>query len=191
MRDTFLALKIWKEFPTKVKRILTILMFFLLSIAVTAAGVSAPLTKEKASKISEEMEELQDYVLTADVFRSLTMIFGNNFVLCLSFFIPFVGPIFGFHVLYNTGVAIAAQSIIEGVDPHLIFLSMFILPFSWLEFLSYSTAFAESAWLTWGIIKRGWRRELVNMCIMISLCAVILLIAALIEVTIIRVLTGT
>ncbi|MEM1589102.1 MAG: stage II sporulation protein M [Candidatus Bathyarchaeia archaeon] len=186
-----MALKIWKEFPLSIKRLLTVLMFFLLSIAITAAGVSTPLTREEATTISEEMKELQDYVSTANLFRGLTMIFGNNFVLCLSFFVPFAGPLFGFYALYSTGVVIAAQSISEGVNPHLLFLSLFILPFTWLEFLSYSTAFAESVWLTWGIIKRGWRGELMNTCIMVTLCAVMLLVAAFIEIAIIKFLAGT
>ncbi|MEM3766351.1 MAG: hypothetical protein QXU46_04915, partial [Candidatus Bathyarchaeia archaeon] len=85
---------IWKGFPTKVKRILTVLIFFLVSIAVTVAGVSTPLTEREASEINEELGEMQDYLSTADLFRGATLIFGNNFVLCLSFFVPFIGPIF-------------------------------------------------------------------------------------------------
>jgi hypothetical protein len=181
-----LASSIWKEFPTKIKRIITILIFFLVSIAVTVAGVSTSLTEGEASKINDELGEMQDYISTVDMFRGATLIFGNNFVLCLSFFVPFVGFFFGFYVLYSTGVAIAAQSICNGVNPHLVFLSLFIFPFTWLEFLAYSAAFAENAWLSWRIIRRNWRREIVNACIMISICAVTLLIAAFIEIALIK-----
>lgn len=184
-----LALDIWRGFPSKVKRVITILMFFIISVAVTATGVSAPLSKEEASTITEEVKDVQDYVLTVDVLRGATLIFGNNFVLCLSFFVPVVGILFGFYVLYSTGVVIAAQSIVGGVNPHLIFLSLFIMPFSWLEFLAYSTAFAENAWLTWRIIKRDWKRELVNTCILITICAIVLLAAAFIEIAIIKALS--
>lgn len=180
---------IWKGFPPKIKRILTILMFFLAAIAVTVAGVSTPLTNEDVSAINEELGEMQEYVSTADMFRGATLIFGNNFVLCLSFFVPFVGPLFGFYVLYSTGVVIAAQSIAQGISPALAFLTLFIFPFTWLEFLAYSTAFAQSAWLSWRIIKRDWKKELVNVCIMISICAVTLLIAAFIEMAIIKAFT--
>ncbi|MCS7125135.1 MAG: stage II sporulation protein M [Candidatus Bathyarchaeota archaeon] len=179
----------WKGLPTKVKRIIAILMFFLLSIAATVAGVSTPLTREEVSSINEEMKELREYVLKVDIFRGSTLIFGNNFFLCLSFFAPFAGPVFGFYVLYSTGVVIAAQSIDSGINPHWTFLSLFIFPFTWLEFLSYSIAFAESAWLSWRIVKRNWKRELVNACIMVSICAVMLLMAAFIEMAIIKAFT--
>ncbi|MEM2688263.1 MAG: stage II sporulation protein M [Candidatus Bathyarchaeia archaeon] len=171
------------------KRILTILVFFLISIAVTVAGVSTPLTVEEASEMEKELGEMRDYISTAGLFRGTTLIFGNNFVLCLAFFVPFFGPIFGFFVLYSTGVVIAAQSICSGVNPHFAFLMLFLFPFTWLEFLAYSAAFAESVWLSWRIIKGGWRREIVNMCIMISICAVTLLLAAFIEMALIKAFT--
>jgi glucan phosphoethanolaminetransferase (alkaline phosphatase superfamily) len=190
MEDEVLALNVWRSFPPRVKRVITVMLFFLLSIGVTATGVSAPLSREKASKINEESKEVQDYVLTVDMFRGVTLIFGNNFALCLSFFAPVVGVLFGLYVLYSTGVVIAAQSIVKGVNPHLAFTLLFIMPFAWLEFLAYSAAFAENVWLTWRIIKRDWRRELVNACMMISLCALMLLAAAFIEMAMIKAFAG-
>lgn len=184
-----MASNIWRGFSTRVKRVITILMFFLISVAVTVVGVSTPLTSEEASEINKELGEMQDYVSSADVFRGTTLIFGNNFVLCLSFFVPFVGPLFGFYVLYSTGVVIAAQSICNGINPHLAFLLLFLFPFTWLEFLAYSAAFAESVWLSWRIITRNWKREIVNACIIVSICAVTLLIAAFIEMMLIKAFT--
>jgi hypothetical protein len=184
-----LVLNIWREFPTKIKRVLTILMFFLFSIAVTIAGVLTPLTTEETTEIGKELEQLQEDISTASLFRGATLIFGNNFILCLSFFVPFAGPLFGCYVLYSTGIVIAAQSISEGINPSLAFLALFIFPFTWMEFFAYSTALAESAWLSWHLIKRNWRRELVNACIMISICAVTLLMAAFIEMAIILAFT--
>lgn len=179
----------WRRYPTKIKRILTIAMFFLISITVTVAGALTPLTSEEATEISKELEQMQEYVSTAEMFRGTTLIFGNNFILCLSFFIPFIGPFFGGYVLYSTGVVIAAESISVNLNPMLSFLSLFLFPFTWLEFLAYSTAFAQSAWLSWRIIHRDWRREIVNTCILISICAIILLIAAVLEMAIIRAFT--
>ncbi|MEM3703208.1 MAG: stage II sporulation protein M [Candidatus Bathyarchaeia archaeon] len=171
------------------KRVFTILAFFLISIAVTVAGALTPLTSEEVTEIGRELEQTREYISSTDMFRGATLIFGNNFILCLSFFVPFVGPFFGCYVLYSTGVVIAAQSLSEGVNPMLNFLLLFIFPFTWLEFLAYSTAFAQSAWLSWRIIQRNWRRELVNTCIMISICAITLLIAAVIEMAIIQAFT--
>jgi O-antigen ligase len=107
-------------------------------------------------------------------------------------FIPFVGPIFGLWVMYNTGIAIAAETIAASpqVSPLLTFLMLFIFPFTWMEFISYSTGFAESVWL----IRRGMqgrgRREIKNAATLIAIVAVILLFAAIIEVALILALNG-
>jgi hypothetical protein len=167
------------------KRLLIGLLFFIISICVTAVGVSAPLSEEYASIIRKEIEDVQNYVSRVDVFRGATLIFGNNFTLCLSFFVPIIGILFGFYVLYSTGVAIAAQSMPK-INPYVTFIMLFIMPFTWLEFLAYSMAFTENVWLTWKIIKRNCRRELMNTCVIISLCAIMLLIAAFVETIMIR-----
>ncbi len=172
----------WKNSPPRIKRILTIIIFFLLSIVITAVGVLTPLSFEEADSMSKEVEQLRQNI-------SLQFIFGNNFMICLLMFVPIAGPIFGFYALYNTGVLIAADSIAHGLSPFTSFLLLFILPVAWLEFLAYSTAFAESVWLIWRVIHHNVRRELVNACILISICAVILLAAAIIEIALIVMLT--
>ncbi|MEM2104192.1 MAG: stage II sporulation protein M [Candidatus Bathyarchaeia archaeon] len=177
---------LWRGFPAKIKYVLTVLTFLGISISVTLAGVLTPLTREDAQELNRELEEMQEYVSTVDIFSGTKLIFGNNFILCLFFFVPFAGPVFGLYVLYSTGVVIAAQSISLGVNPTLTFLLLFIFPFTWLEFLAYSAAFAQSARLSWRIIKRNCRRELVNTSVMISICAVTLLLAAVTEMAIIK-----
>lgn len=167
------------------KRILTIIVFFFISMIVTIAGTLAPLSAEEVAKKREDLKQIRDLASDAGA----TFIFGNNFMLCLSFFIPILGIVFGCYVLYNTGLMIAAESMGLGVHPLLSFLLLFIFPFAWLEFLAYSAAFAQSVWLTWRIIKHKGRKELVNTCIVIAICAVILLVAAFIEVFFIQLLS--
>jgi len=176
-----MAFSFWEKFPSKIKRILTIVAFFLISMMVTMAGVLTPLSHEDADSINQELDKLRENI-------SVQLIFGNNFMLCLAMFVPIAGPIFGFYVLYSTGVVIAAQSIVQGVPPPLTFLILLIFPFAWLEFIAYSTALAESIWLTWRIIQRKGKKELVNACILISISAVMLLAAAIIEMAIIAML---
>jgi len=53
-----LAYNFWRNAPTKIKRILTIAAFFLLSIIITVAGVLTPLSNEEASEIEKELEEI-------------------------------------------------------------------------------------------------------------------------------------
>ncbi|MBS7621989.1 hypothetical protein KEJ32_07770 [Candidatus Bathyarchaeota archaeon] len=146
---------------------------------------------EEAAEIDKEMEKIHKSVSEADLFHGTTLIFGNNFVLCLLFFVPFLGPVFGFRILYNTGVVVAAQSITKGVNPIVALLSLFVFPFAWLEFLAYSMAFAQSFWLIYRTFQHAWRKELINTCIMVTICAVMLLTAAIIEMAIIRAFTAT
>lgn len=173
-----MTLNFWNNFPSKIKRILTIVIFFFISSIITIAGVLTPLSLSDARDIEQEFDQI-----TANV--SAELIFGNNFMICLVMFIPVVGPIFGGYALYSTGVVIAAQSITAGLPPLAVFLSIFIFPVVWLEFLAYSTALAESFWLFWRIFHRKIKRELVNACILISICAVILLVGAIIEMALI------
>jgi hypothetical protein len=149
----------------------------------------APLSAEDAAEINQELNKTQELIKSADFFRGTTMIFGNNFVLCLIFFIPILGFIFGFSVLYTTGVIIAAESASIGVHPLVGLFSLFIFPFTWLEFLAYSMAFSQSIWLMYRTIKHAWKKELINTSIIISICAVTLLVAAAIEMAIIQAIT--
>lgn len=154
------------------------MIVFLAAIMITIAGVLTPLSASEANELKQELDEMREKI-------SLQFIFGNNLMICLIMFVPFAGPVFGGYVLYNTGVIIAAESIVEGAPPLIIFLSLFIFPFAWLEFIAYSTALAESFWLFWRLIHRQGKRELVNVSILISICAVILLAAAIIEMALI------
>jgi len=178
-----LAFKFWNNAPTKIKRILTIATFFLLSIMITVAGALTPLSFEEANDLEQQLEEMRESI-------NVQLIFGNNFMICLAMFIPIAGPIFGCYVLYNTGVVIAAQSITQGLSPLIVFVFLFVFPFTWLEFLAYSVAFAESFWLTWRITQRKGKKELVNACLLISICAVTLLAAAIIEMALISYFGG-
>jgi len=179
-----LAFSFWKNLPSKIKRILTIVAFFLLSIVITIAGVLTPLSASEAKDVKQELDRVRGNV-------NVPFIFGNNFIICLAMFVPFAGPIFGCYALYNTGVVVAAESVTAGLPPLMVFLSIFILPFAWLEFLAYSTAFAQSFWLFWRIIQHKGKKELVNTCILVSICAVTLVVAAIMEIALILSLSGS
>ena len=178
-----MAFNFWNNVPTKIKRILTIAVFFLLSILITVAGALTPLGLEEANEIGQQLEEMRESI-------NVQLIFGNNFMICLAMFVPIVGPFFGCYVLYNTGIVIAAESITHGLSPLIVFALLFVFPFTWLEFLAYSVALAESVWLVWRMMQHNRRKEIVNACILISICAVTLLAAAIIEMALISYLGG-
>jgi len=184
----WLAFNFWRNAPTKVKRILTIAAFFLLSIIITVAGVLTPLSDEEINILGKGLDDTSKTIYGLPKAQQVSFIFGNNLMICLAGFVPIVGPIFECYVLYSTGVVLSAYVAYDEsvqMSPLLLFLLLFILPFTWLEFLAYSTAIAESFWLTWRIIQRKGKREIKNACILISICAVMLLVAAIIEAALI------
>jgi len=178
-----LKLDFWKNAPSKIKRIISIVAFFCISIIVTVAGVLTPLTTEEVNILGEDLSKTQKTVENLQEMPQISFIFGNNLMICLIGFTPLVGPAFEYYVLYSTGVVISAYSSYEQiqVNPLLLFFLLFLFPFTWLEFIAYSTAIAGSVWLTWRIINRKGRREIKNTCILISVCAVMLVAAAIIE----------
>jgi uncharacterized membrane protein SpoIIM required for sporulation len=183
-----LILNFWRNAPTKIKRILTIAAFFFLSIVITIAGILTPLSNEEINTLGQGLEETRENIDSLPELQQVSSIFGNNFMICLIGFVPIAGPLFEFYALYSTGVVISAYVAYDEsiqASPVLLFLLLFIFPFTWLEFLAYSTAIAGSFWLTWRIIQHKWKTEIKNACILISICAVMLLVAAIIEAALI------
>jgi len=183
-----LALNFWRKAPPKIKRILTIAMFFLLSIIITVAGILTPLSEEEINILGPGLEETHRIVDSLSKMQQVSFIFGNNFVICLAGFIPIAGPIFECYVLYSTGVVLSAYTAYDETiqaSPLMLFFFLFLFPFIWLEFAAYSIAIAGSIWLTWRIIHHKGKREIKNTCILISICAAMLLVAAIIEAALI------
>jgi uncharacterized membrane protein SpoIIM required for sporulation len=183
-----MVLDFWEHSSSRGKRVLTIIGFLFLSLIVTVAGVLTPLSSEDANAISEETEETRKTFESMHGVQRTAFVFGNNFMISLIMFVPVVGPIFGCYVLYSTGVVIAADGIAATMNPLLVFVLLFLFPFVWLEFIAYSVALAGSFWLTWRIIQRRFRSEIVTTCRFISICAVTLLLAAVIEIALIALL---
>ena len=183
-----MAFNFWRNAPVRIKRILTIAAFFFLAIVITVAGILTPLSNEDINTLGEGLEETRENIQSLPELQQVSSIFGNNFMICLVGFVPIAGPIFEFYALYSTGVVISAYAAYDEsiqASPLLLFLLLFIFPFTWLEFLAYSTAIAESFWLIWRIIQHKWKTEIKNACILISICAMMLLVAAIIEAALI------
>lgn len=174
-----MSLSIWKNASPRLKRILSTIAILILCLAVIIAGTATPVPQEQASEISNDLNQTVQSLLENDAL--LQYIFGNNFMICLIMFIPIFGPIFGLYVLYNTGAVIGAIAIAGNFPPLLGFLVLLLTPVAWLEFFAYSIAIAESVWLVRRILQRRVRHELVNASILISICAVLLLLGAIIE----------
>ena len=158
-------------------RIISLAVIFILCVLSTLSGALAKISVEDANKMNRELEELRNSVSASAV----QTIFGNNYMHTLIMFIPIAGPGWGFYVLHNTGRFIAAISVIERVNPVLLTFTLFLYPFTWMEYISYTLAISESIMLTYSIFKRTFKSEFIKMSIIAFSCAVILLLAALIE----------
>jgi hypothetical protein len=174
-----LDLSFWTNASSKRKRIYSIIIIFILAFIVMVIGSSIPLSHQDATSISNSLNSTLN---THKSNGSLTeYIFLNNFSICLVMFIPLIGPIIGFIILGNTGVALGAIASVQGYPVWIELISLLLTPVFWLEFAAYSTAIAEGIWLTRRLTQRRWR-ELKNTAILIGICAAILIISAITEV---------
>ena len=187
-----MGINLFKQYSSRNKRIITIAIFFILGIIVTIIGAMQTLTQQDATDINNELDQLRSNV-------TVQYIFGNNLFICLLMFIPVFGWIFGFIVLYNTGVVIAAQSMTSaahGVSPLLLLFTLFLFPFTWLEFISYSVGFAEGFWLMLRGIQRltdktiSFKKELRNLSMLMTIATLMLLAGAVIEMALITATGG-
>ncbi|MGC9345215.1 MAG: hypothetical protein ACP5ER_00275, partial [Candidatus Bathyarchaeales archaeon] len=83
-----MAFNFWKNATTKLKRVLTIAAVFILSILITIAGVLTPLSAEEAAQEKQHLDEIQTTIDSLPNVQKVSFIFGNNFMICLSMFVP-------------------------------------------------------------------------------------------------------
>jgi len=186
--------KFWGSASSRRTRIITIVIFFLFAILVTIVGVLLPLSAQEATNEDNQLNQIQQQIQSMDLLHETAAIFQNNFEICLLMFIPVAGLVLGSIALFNTGSYIQAETIVENttkgynIPAILALFALFIFPFSWLEFISYSTAFSETFWF----LKRGlegkWRREIVNLFKLVLITAVLLAAGAFIEALLLSIL---
>jgi hypothetical protein len=168
----------WRTASAKRKRIYTVIFFLILAILVTVAGTFVPLGTEEAELIASQVNST--ITENRDIASLTGVIFVNNFSISLLMFIPIVGPILGFAILFVTGTALSAISLVQGFPIWLSFLALVITPIFWLEFIAYSFGMAQSTWLFRRLMQRRWR-ELKWTAISIGIVAAMLAIGAVVE----------
>ena len=183
-----MALTFWKESSSRFKRVLTIVLFFLIAIAITMAGILTPMSSQDAQSRAQDLNTTQEQTSSMPLWEMIFAIFEHNFLICLIMFIPLAGFAIGSYVLYNTGLVIGAVGMTTSthVPGTLIFLALFLFPHSWLEYIAYSTAFSGNLWLSWRIIKGKGLWELRRTVKLIAICAGLLFAGAIIEAVIIH-----
>lgn len=164
-----------------ISRPLLIAILIMLCIAVTFAGTLTPIDRETAEEIAKESEEMSKEV-GEDPSMGIRYIFGNNFMHCLIMFVPGFGIAYGFFVMYSTGFVIETLALSEGISPQLYLALIFVFPFAWMEYLAYSLAMTENIYLVIAMMERRIRQELSETYKWVTLCAITLLLAALVEI---------
>jgi hypothetical protein len=167
------------------KRLVITAILLAIALSVTLAGVLVlRMDVSEAQKLKAELQEEFDRL------NDPRFIFGNNFFHTLVMFVPVIGPIWGSYVLFNTGTIVAVIGIADEVPPILYLFLLMLTPVFWLEFGVYSVAMAQSVvWLLQFLRGRG-RKEAVRTCILVTICAAILLLAAVVEWVMISVGAG-
>src|SRR3989304_5428289 len=176
-------LDIWTKASPIRKRLLTILVVLLVSLVVTGVGALMPINPQEAQEISEDLNQTTNQMEENGTL--LQFIFGNNFLICLLMFVPVRGPLLGFLIMFNTGTVVGAIATSGGYSPAVVLASLFLTPVAWLEFAAYSTAMSESIWLLWRFTRRLSLHELRNTSLLISICAVLLAVGAIVEIALI------
>jgi hypothetical protein len=168
----------WTNASSKRKRIYSIIIIFIIAFILTVVGSYVPLSHQDAQTISSNLNStLNEQKARGNLGE---YIFLNNFEICLVMFIPIIGVVLGFAILFNTGIALGAIAYVQGYPVGLGLLSLVITPVFWLEFTAYSIAIAESIWLTRRLMQHRWL-EVKNTAILIAICAGILIVGAIVE----------
>jgi hypothetical protein len=186
-----MSLEFWKNASPRRRRIIIIGAFFLFAILVTIVGILTPMSTQQMTNENNDLNKTQQQIQNMDLAHRTAAIFLNNFEICLLMFVPFVGIILGTFVLFNTGNVLAAQTTIlnrsngTNYPPILIFAFLFVFPFAWLEFISYSTGLSEGFWLIRRGLQGELKREIKNLAKLVLITAALLAAGALIEAALI------
>lgn len=161
------------------RRWVWVVAFFAAAVIIMAAGAAMPVNPTDAQTSYNELQTEFKYIAT------VPGIFGNNFFQSLIMFTPFIGPLYGALVFFNTGIVIAIIASATNTNAGLLLMTLFLYPHTWLEFIAYSLAMSQSVFLSIAIVRGRFRQELVRTCVIMAVCVLILLLAALLEVILI------
>jgi hypothetical protein len=174
----------WRNASPRNKRILSIVLVFITAVIIFTIASLIPVNAQDANQISNNLNQTVTAMKQNDTL--LPYIFGNNFMICLLMFIPIIGPIAGFIILYDTGNAIGAISTVQGFPP-VLGVALTLIPIGIIEFIAYSTAMTESIWLFRRALQGRGLRELRNAALFVSICAIVLFLGAALETALVSI----
>lgn len=171
----------WRNASAKRRRIYLVLFMFVLAFVIMAIGVFVPVNQIHAQSVSTSVNvTLNTEKANGSTFLAES-IFLNNFGICLIMFFPILGPIVGFTILFDSGVALSSIAYVQGYPGWLGLFTLLYTPVFWMEFFAYSVALAESFWLYRRLFMQHRWRELKYTVLSIGLCAGVLALSAFVE----------
>lgn len=130
-------------------------LFILIFILEMAIFIAVSLLNVHDQSLLNAFKSEQQSITSQGIFAMILSIFPHNLLVATIEFIPVVGQIFFIISSVDTALIIA----IEGTSVHtsgfFVFLSLAILPHTWLELPSYAVATSTSLYLMYLLKKRG------------------------------------
>jgi hypothetical protein len=170
------------------RRIRTILFFSSLALFLLTffLGSQVHMSKDEASAIVKEFEDAIGPHPTAQT------IIINNSILCLQFFIPFLGLFSLAEVGFNSGNVLAAIALSSPtpVSAFTVFLLTLATPVAWIEFTAYSLASSEGTMMIISALARFLRKEAKNLLLTLAVALSLLVFGGFLEVFLINAIQG-
>ncbi len=124
----------------------------------------------------------QDSVIVSKPYFSMWLsIFPHNLEIASFEFVPIVGPAWFAFSMVTTSVVVAVEGTATHISGFFIFLSLMMLPHSWLELPAYAVAVSTSIYLLYYIIKRYPARKYLKLLYMYFFVVIELAFAGAIE----------
>ncbi len=155
-------------------RVLLFILFFILSTVITLVGTLTPIDYTSAQTIIEEVP------IPSEI--DSLYILQNNLFIALVGFVPIIGIIWMFFVLYSTGIVLSAYSVVYNVPPIVSILILLINPIFWIEFSAYTLVMMEGTMLVYSAFKKEVNKELKVALLVLIAVIILLTLGAVIEV---------
>jgi uncharacterized membrane protein SpoIIM required for sporulation len=165
-----------------------IALLFAAEFVVVVYAANLTLSPSQLSSYETQYNSITP-VLNATAAGQITGIFANNIKVAMVELFPILGLVIFGVSLYQTAKIIEVIGIINGHGTAFALTNLFALPSTWLELPAYAIAVAESIYLVYGVylgLSRGrewFAREVRFLLVNLVLIAVVLIVAAIFEVT--------
>jgi len=160
-----------------------IILSFLVLIGTMLVGTLTPPDPALAQELERLVREMQE--------SGYAMIFMNNAMIALTFFVPLLGLGSAFSTAYTSGAAMSAVAATGGINPQMLLLSTIIMPHSLIEFVAYSLALTENLVIMQKILARkGLDNEIGPLLASLVLVLALLLLGTVTEALTIELISG-